>query len=408
MEIEPIGLHNNGNTCYMNSALQLVINSSSFVSFLFKNAENKSNGDEYLYKASVNRVAQRERKRLKLTEDDIVSINKSDIERCIRKSITLSLSNIITECCNNNAIIRPLKFKKRCDKLLPTFQGFRQHDAHEFLIQLLDLLIEETGIETRTELTNLSEPIKKYFKIKSRIMDLDNDDPQKLELINKLVDYRNKNKSILNKIDGINYYMELYKNKYNPLSYSLHTIYNTCFRCSNCNNVLNKYETTTILTLELGDDLYESFNKFTGDELIPEFNCDICKGNYPNKKSCHLWRFPITLFIHLKRFKYTLSGRYIKDNSPIIIPKILNLSRYCNKFNVFNDAVNPIYELGGISHHYGSINGGHYVADCKAINSNNWYNLNDSSVIKYNHSIYDANMCIQSQSAYILRYDLQL
>jgi ubiquitin C-terminal hydrolase len=415
MNIEPIGLDNIGNTCYMNSALQLLINSPSFVSFLLKN-DDKSNSDTYLYKASINRVAERERKRLKLSEDDIVSINRSDIDRNIKKSITRELSNIITSLCNSNTSIRPIKFKKRCDKLLPSFQGCRQHDAHEFLIQLINLIIEETGIETNTELSNLSKPIKKYFKIKNIINDLDDNDPQKIELSNKLVLYCNKNKSILNKIDGINYYIELYKKKYNPLINSFHIIYNTSFKCSNCNNILNKYENNTILTLELCDNLYESFDNFTSEEIISDFSCSNCKQNHPNIKSCSLWRFPITLFIHLKRFKYTSSGRYIKDNSPTIIPKILNLSKYCNKLNIFNDAIIPMYELGGISHHYGSINGGHYTADCKAINSNNWYKLDDSFVSKYNQPIFQKqphtqtnrsmSQSLQSQSAYILRYDL--
>ncbi len=404
MDIEPSGLHNIGNTCYMNSVLQLLLQSPVFVSFLLKKGD-KSNCDAYLYKASISKVAQRERKRLKLFDDDIISINKSDIERNIRKSITTELSNIITECCNNNEIIRPSKFKKRCDKLLPTFKGYRQHDAHEFLIQLLDLIIEETGIETDSKLSNMSKPIKKYFKIKSIIMELDDNDPQKVELTNRLVEYCNKNNSILNKIDGINYYIELYKNKYNPLSYSLYIIYNTCFKCSNCNNIINKYESNTILTLELCEDLYESFNTFTEKEIIPDFNCSNCKENHPNIKKCSLWRFPITLFIHLKRFKYTSRGKYIKDNSPIKIPKILDLSKYCDKLNVFNDSVIPMYELGGISHHYGSINGGHYAADCKAINSNEWYNLNDSFVKKYNQSPFTQSHTIQSESAYILRYD---
>jgi ubiquitin C-terminal hydrolase len=246
-------------------------------------------------------------------------------------------------------------------------------------------------------------------------MELDENDPQRIELSNKLVEYCNKNKNILNKIDGINYYIELYKNKYNPLSYSLYTIYNTYFKCSNCNNILTKYESNTILTLELCEDLYKSFNIFTEQEIIPEFNCSNCKENHPNIKKCSLWRFPITLFIHLKRFKYTSRGKYIKDNSPIKIPKILDLSKYCDKLNVFNDSIIPMYELGGISHHYGSINGGHYVADCKAINSNEWYNLNDSCVQKYNQPPFTQSeppftqsepLYIQSESAYILRYDL--
>ena len=70
MDIEPCGLHNIGNTCYMNSVLQLLLQSPVFVSFLLKKGD-KSNCDTYLYKASINKVAQRERKRLKLFDDNI-------------------------------------------------------------------------------------------------------------------------------------------------------------------------------------------------------------------------------------------------------------------------------------------------------------------------------------------------
>jgi ubiquitin C-terminal hydrolase len=404
------GLQNIGNTCYMNSVLQLLLNSSAFVSFL-NNNKDKGKYEEYLLKASINRVARNERKRLRLSEDDSVNIRKSDIDRITEKSITKQLSNIISTIINNgNTIIQPTEFKSRCDKLLPAFQGHRQHDAHEFLIQLLDLIIEETGIQTSPALSNIPDSVKVYFKIKKKILELEDGDPHKDELVNKFISYCNRNKDVVRKVEGINYYVNLYKNKYNPLIYTLHTIYNTSFRCSNCNNITNKYETATILSLELGKNLYESFNKFTDVEIIQDFNCSYCNSNNPNEKTCHLWRFPITLFIHLKRFKYSPNGKYIKDNSPIIIPKILNLSDYCDKLNVFNDALDPIYELGGISHHYGSINGGHYVAECTSLISGHWHNFNDSCVSKYEQPIYtkddDNRDIIQSQSAYILRYDL--
>jgi len=49
--------------------------------------------------------------------------------------------------------------------------------------------------------------------------------------------------------------------------------------------------------------------------------------------------------------------------------------------NTLRDAPEPVYyDLIGVSNHFGSLNGGHYTANCKNPESGKWYNYNDSSV----------------------------
>ena len=63
------------------------------------------------------------------------------------------------------------------------------------------------------------------------------------------------------------------------------------------------------------------------------------------------------------------------------------------------DAPEPIlYDLYGVSIHFGSLNGGHYTATCRNHESNEWYYFNDSLV---SHAI---QTDIVSKSAYILFY----
>ena len=39
-----------------------------------------------------------------------------------------------------------------------------------------------------------------------------------------------------------------------------------------------------------------------------------------------------------------------------------------------------VYDLFGVSNHYGSVGGGHYTATCYNYSRKKWYDFNDSSV----------------------------
>jgi len=57
------------------------------------------------------------------------------------------------------------------------------------------------------------------------------------------------------------------------------------------------------------------------------------------------------------------------------------------------------YKLYGISHHSGSLNGGHYIGEVKNLDTGVWYNCNDSHCSKLS-----GGNDSQSASAYVLFY----
>ena len=67
--------------------------------------------------------------------------------------------------------------------------------------------------------------------------------------------------------------------------------------------------------------------------------------------------------------------------------------------NLANEEKPVYYDLIGVSNHFGSLNGGHYVGDALNLDNNTWYNCNDSHV-----SSYSGSPSLSTSSAYVLFY----
>ena len=74
----------------------------------------------------------------------------------------------------------------------------------------------------------------------------------------------------------------------------------------------------------------------------------------------------------------------------------LDMRPYVKSLN--NEAEPVLYDCYGVSNHFGSLNGGHYTANCKNPISGKWHNYNDSSVSKASPSQ------VVTPAAYLLWY----
>lgn len=429
------GFKNMGNTCYMNSILQLLIHSQTLINFLLCETnpytldgeenisfvdliiEDKINAPfiKYLKDCSVDRLSNIIRTKLKLGPEDEVGITLENFRLYLNNTLTIKLAEMVNILIyRGNSCITPTGFKTIIDRKLPSLRGFAQQDAHELLIGVLDILIEETGVDSEPVINNVPNKIKEYIKfhdeLRSLVRKTTNIEEKKqyIEAHNK---FKKENWDIINKYMGLKYMTDVFGNKrknsldtsttgYNPTIFNLLTFTMNTFRCVDCNNCNHKFEFNTILSLDIKPTLSECFENYTKEEPI-ERKCEICSSKNTMKKK-QIWRPGMLLCIQLCRFSHLPNGRIIKNNFSVDIPDIIDISDYCDSTMGTEKTLTYRYKLKGISNHMGSLNGGHYTADGISLTDNKtWYHFDDSRVGRHQ------TIPIDTSSAYILMYEME-
>ena len=127
-----VGLNNIGNTCFMNSILQIFLNIEQLKDIFIQ--EN----DE-LNKKFLSFILNSENKEI----NDVV--NKKGY-------LVLEFINLLKEkWIYEKRVLTPRKFKEICGEYNPIFQTSEQQDAHDFYTFLVDKLHEETNIKSRND-----------------------------------------------------------------------------------------------------------------------------------------------------------------------------------------------------------------------------------------------------------------
>lgn len=274
------GFNNMGNTCYMNSALQIIVNSTVLTKVMLSN--NFKSSKLNIYKSFLQQYRSGN------------SYSPKDVKNMVGQKDNKFLDN-------------------------------SQHDSHEFLINLMEILEDEFKNEYKVnEIQILNIPLNNLM---STIFDTS------VSSIIYSEETKEKSKTkIGERILSV------------PIPQKENVTLNDCL------------------------DHYTKIEKLTGDS---QWRSEKEKKLVDAYKRLQLKSLPKYLLIQLKRFSFFSYSN--KNNTPIDIPINLDLG-------------NSVYNLRGIIYHMGSVNGGHYVS---IINHNNkWYLCDDANVSEVNVNNY--------------------
>ena len=130
-DFKPVGIMNIGNSCYMNSILQIFLNIDEIKEFF---VSQKLDGEQEFLNFLIN--------------------YKSSKDILVEEFINL----LFEKWVKNKKTLSPRKFKEVCGKFNEAFKGFIQQDAYDFYTFLVQNLHEGTNIKTKeTNIINKEE-----------------------------------------------------------------------------------------------------------------------------------------------------------------------------------------------------------------------------------------------------------
>jgi len=314
------GLTNLGNTCFINSCIQILSHTTELNTFLDSDYKTKLNNNNY---------------------DGLILIEWDDLRKLM---------------WSQNCIISPQRFIKQLHfvskhKNIDEFSDYSQNDSSEFFLFLIDCFHNAISREVNVNITG--EP--------------------KNETDHLAIQCFEKIKNIFKKE-----YSEIY-----DLFYGIHISQIISLENDNIGNVLsNSPELFTIINLPIpsikNPSLLDCFDLFVSGEILDGENAWFNEATglkQSIKKQIVYWSFPKILVIDIKRFNHVNFNN--KNQTLITFPITdLDLSKY-----VIGYCKTPyIYDLYAICNHHGGLLGGHYYSFINI--KNKWFSFNDTNVME--------------------------
>ncbi|GAA6013015.1 hypothetical protein JCM10207_008414 [Rhodosporidiobolus poonsookiae] len=352
------GLKNLGNTCYMNSTIQCLSAAIPFARYFTSGGYRK----------------------------DINVVNPLGTKGALANAVAELIRELWTQRYN---FLSPVTFREQICRVAPQFRGSDQHDAQEFLGFLLDGLHEDCNYVVKKPPPIEMTPEREH--------DLETLPPQLMSEREWQI-YKMRNDSFI-----VQCFQGQFRNQ---------------LRCLTCQKTSTTYNTFMPLSVPIPGNrsiskvpLMACLENFVRDEILDKddaWHCPRCKKNRKAIKKLSLSKLPPILVIHLKRFsfhgpfsdkietqvQFPLSGL---DLTPFIPPPLTDKR---------GQPINPppakgyVYDLFGVTNHYGNLSSGHYTAYVRS--GHEWNDIGDSKVRPC-----DPAQVQSAKSAYILYYALR-
>ena len=322
-----VGLHNLGNSCFLNSILQCLNHIEPLTQYFLR-------GD---YKPNLN------------TKNPLGSGGR----------VAVAYANILHDMWGGEySTLAPRYLKQTVGNFAPQFNNVYQQDSQEFCSFLMDGLHEDLN-----RVTN-----KPYVE-----------DFEGAGLDDNIVAIQSWRKHLLRHdsiiVDDCQ---------------GMHRSHLACPDCGNESVKFDVYSTISLplpTNKKSSVTLADCLKEFTDSEILDEENawyCTKCKKHVCARKLITLWSTPDILILHLKRFRYEKCARggivRNKVEDRVIFP-VDNLDMTPYIMGPTSPSAPAVYKLFGVSEHTGcTANSGHYTATVRNSRDGNWYKFNDSHV----------------------------
>jgi ubiquitin C-terminal hydrolase len=311
------GLANLGNTCFLNSTMQVLSHTYELNNFLDK--------DNQHYKQKLN--------------------NKYD------SALLVEWDNLREILWKDNCIVSPFKFVTTVQKIAKLkdqdlFTGYNQNDLPEFLIFVIDCFHNALAREVKMTIEGSPKDEKDKMAIQcfGRIKQM----------------YEKEYSEIWNIFYGIHVSQLVEETTGEILSMTPepYFIINLPIPANNRQpSLLDCFD------LYVEGEILDGDNRVTNEKTGEKVTVN---------KNIMFWSFPTILVIDIKRFNAMNKKNQVLVDFPL---ENLNLSKYVIGYN--KDSY--VYDLYAVCNHSGSVLGGHYTAFVKNANGK-WYHYNDTNV----------------------------